>query len=755
VDQLKDAAVHMDVAAQDNRSDFFSGDTTSLSLGSVNGPMVVGNNGTVYHRARKFAAPVYDKDETVETRTDFRNTIYYNPDLEVDKTGTKVVEFYASDDITSFRTTVEGIATDGTPGRTEQNFFTQLPFAMSTKVPVEVATEDNVSIPLTLKNNTTKPLGGMLKITLPDGLESTEAVDEVQTIMPGMTKTIYVKCKVLDKIGEGDLTISFKSCGLGDAFTQHIKIAPKGFPVKATLSSQDKEKEFTFEPKKMVKGSLKIKFTAFPNVVSDLMKGVAGILSEPYGCFEQTSCTAYPNAMVLDYLKNTDSGDDKTMAYATDLLDRGYKRLTTFEAPDKGYEWFGANPGHEGLTAYGIMEFTDMKKAGEKVDQGMLDRTANWLLSHKDGNGGFRREQHAYHNFGMISEDILNAYIVFALAESGYTDIKKEYETSFGRAIETKDPYMLAMMANASYSLGNAANAKKAMDALMATQAKDGSFTGTTHSITYSQGQSLTIETTSLSILAMLKDGANYGAQLNNAVQFIVGARDGSGTFSSTQGTILALKALTEYAKFSKKMNEDGTIELYLDGNKIATKSYKAGDQGEIAIDSLEQFVKTDGAHTMQVKFVATKTALPYSVACSWNTSEPNSNPECSVDLKTSLATTLAKVGETDRLKAVITNKKNTDIPSTMAIIGIPAGFTVQPWQLKELQDKNVFDYYEIKGNNIAIYYRGMEANAVKEINLDLKAEIPGEYDAPASSAYLYYTNEFKTWSSLDRVTIQ
>ena len=90
-----------------------------------------------------------------------------------------------------------------------------------------------------------------------------------------------------------------------------------------------------------------------------------------------------------------------------------------------------------------------------------------------------------------------------------------------------------------------------------------------------------------------------------------------------------------------------------------------------------------------------------------------------------------------------------------MAIIGIPAGFTVQPWQLKELQEKKVFDYYEIVGNNIAVYYRGMAPKAIKEINLDLKAEMPGEYDAPASSAYLYYTNEFKTWSGMDKVTIK
>lgn len=712
-------------------------------------------NGNKYYRARQFSAPVYDKQENVENRTDFRNTIYWNPNVEVGYSGKKTIEFYTSDDITSFRTIVEGMSNDGSIGRAEKNFFTQLPFAMTTKIPVEVATEDFVSIPLTLKNNTNGPLGGVISVTAPNGLQELVKLNPVQTIMPGAAKTIYLDYKVLDKIGYGEFTIGFKACGLGDAFTQKIKIAPKGFPVQTSFSAQEVEKEYTFEINKLVNGSLKASFTAFPNVVSDLMKGVEGILQEPYGCFEQTSCTAYPNAMVLDYLKNSDSKDTKTLARATDLLDRGYKRLTTFETKEKGYEWFGANPAHEGLTAYGIMEFVDMKRAGQAIDNKMLDRTAMWLLSKKDGKGGFKREQHAYHDFGRISEDILNGYIVYALSEAGYTDIEKEFETSYKKAMETKDAYMLAMMANAAYSMNKKNKGDEALAQLLSKQAKDGSFTGSTHSITYSQGNSLTIETTALSIMAILKSPTKNAAALTNAVQFLTSSRSGSGVFSSTQGTILALKSLTEYAKFSKKTTEDGTIVIYIDNKKVGEKTYKAGDKGAITLDGLEQFIKGEGKHTLKVKYLGVKTPLPYSVAINWNTSLPKSDAECMIDLKTKLASKTANVGETVRLTTIITNKKDTDVPSTMAIIGIPAGFTAQPWQLKELQEKHVFDYYEIKGNNIAVYYRGMAPKAVKEINLDLKAEMPGEYDAPASSAYLYYTNEYKTWSAVEKVTIK
>lgn len=749
-----DAKVAVSQSVADRRFDKFGGDDLDELENGKRGNRN-GNGIQVYYRARQFHAPNYEKQENVEVRTDFRNTIYWNPNVEIGYSGKKTIEFYTSDDITSFRTTIEGIGSDGTIGRTEKNFFTQLPFNMTTKIPVEVATEDFVSIPLTLKNNTNGPLGGVITITAPDGLKELAAIPSVQTIMPGAAKTIYLDYKVLDKIGYGEFTIAFKACGLGDAFTQKIKIAPKGFPVQTSFSAQEVEKEYTFEINKLVNGSLKATFTAFPNVVSDLMKGVEGILQEPYGCFEQTSCTAYPNAMVLDYLKSTDSKDTKTLAKASDLLNRGYKRLSTFESSEKGYEWFGANPAHEGLTAYGIMEFVDMKNAGQDIDQKMLDRTANWLISHKDGKGGFQREKHAYHDFGRISDDILNSYIVYALTEAGYTDIKKEFETSYKKAMDTKDPYMLAMMANAAYAMKETSKGDDALNALVKQQAKDGSFTGSSHSITYSQGQSLTIETSALSIMAILNSNGKHGSALNNTVQFLTSTRSGSGVFSSTQGTILALKALTEYAKFSKKTTEDGIIEIYIDGKKAITKSYKAGDKGAIVAEGLEEFIKGEGKHEVKVKYVGVKTPLPYSMSINWSTALPNSDKECAIDLKTKMASKTANVGETVRLTATITNKKSEEVPSTMAIIGIPAGFTAQPWQLKELQEKKVFDYYEIKGNNIAIYYRGMGPKAVKEINLDLKAEMPGEYDAPASAAYLYYTNEFKTWSATDKVTIK
>jgi len=708
----------------------------------------------VYYRAKQFAAPVYKKDEYPEQRTDFRSTVYWNPSVQVNNSGKAEVSFYNSDDITSFRATAEGIGNDGSIGRTEKTFFTQMPFSLTTKFPSEVVTEDLVSIPLTLKNNTSASVSGLLTVTAPAGLELVSTIAKLHTLAPGKATTLFLDYKVKNEITEGNLEVSFKACGMKDAFSQNIKVVSKGFPITASFSGDKGESVYEVDMRNVVKGSIKVKLTAFPSVVSDLLTGADGILREPGGCFEQTSMSSYPNAMVMDYLKTSESKDEKLLAYAGDMLDRGYKRLVTFETSQKGYEWFGKAPGHQGLTAYGLMQFNDLKKVYEGVDQKMIDRTATWILSQRDGKGKFNRNSYALHDFGSISDEVMNGYIVYALAEAGYgSQLKKEAEESYLTAMKNKDPYQLAMSVNALYVMQDK-NAEKALGELLSKQNNDGSFDGTTHSITHSTGNSLKIETTSLAIMAMLKSPNKNSIATNKAIAYLVKNRNGYGSFGNTQGTVLALKAMTEYAKANKATPEDGKVEFFVDGKKVAEQSYKAGEKEAIVLDSLEQFVK-EGKHTLKVKYVGTKNPLPHAVAVSWNTSLPSNEAECQLDLKTRLSNKVIFQGETIRLTAEIKNKSNDGISSPIAIIGIPAGLSLQPWQLKELQEKNMFDFYEVIGSNLVLYYRGMGPNESKIINLDLKADIPGEYESEASSAYLYYTNEFKTWNAGSKISIK
>jgi hypothetical protein len=148
------------------------------------------------------------------------------------------------------------------------------------------------------------------------------------------------------------------------------------------------------------------------------------------------------------------------------------------------------------------------------------------------------------------------------------------------------------------------------------------------------------------------------------------------------------------------------------------------------------------------LKYKNAKNPLPYSVNVSWYSTLPQSNLECAVNITTQTESKKVEIGQTLRLTAVLKNTTKEGLPSTMAIIGIPSNCSLQPWQLKEMQEKRVFDYYEIKENKLFVYYRQMAPSETKTLNFDLKAEFKGVCQTPASCAYLYYTNELKCWEN-------
>lgn len=714
----------------------------------------VNSGNSTYSRVRKFYSPDYSQDNQPEVRNDFRETIYWNPHVSTNKNGETKVSFYNSDAVTTFRATIEGLSKSGMAGRIEQTWFTRLPFAMSVKIPPYLAFYDSVSIPLILKNNTKDALNGQLLINHPTGLKPVKMPDKQQNIAPGEVKCVFLDYFTIDTIVTDNLSIVFTSNGLQDAITRPVAIQPKGFPAMASFSSQELDKTYELEIKDLVNGSLKAELSVFINPISDMMAGIESILREPYGCFEQTSSSTYPNIMVLNYLNETNTNNPKIRAKAMKLIDKGYKRLVSFETATNGYEWFGASPAHEGLTAYGILEFSDMKKVYGNVCDKMVSRTKDWLLNKRDGKGGFTRKQYALHNFGQISEEVMNAYIVYALTEAGYTDIDKELERAQAEALKSGDCYRMALIANALMSMNEKEAADKTMELIKSNIRKKGfDNLKSDHSITYSMGKSLKIETTALITLALMKSETVDFVLLNEAVNYLIESRGSYGGFGSTQATILALKALSEFAKFTTKTQSPGNIEMYVDENKVASVYYEPSAGNKITIDGLEKFLK-EGKQDIKILFTQTNNAMPYSLDVKWTTLTPNSSKLCAVDINTVLSSNEIKTGETVRLKAGITNKTDNGLPMTMAIIGIPSGLTAQPWQLKEIQEKKIADFYEVNKNEVVFYFRGMAPNASREINLDLKAEIPGVYTAPASSAYLYYTNEYKDWSGGEKIVV-
>jgi uncharacterized membrane protein len=710
----------------------------------VEKPAVIGSK---YYQARVFYAPKYESKEQPSERTDFRSTIYWNPRLTIGENGKAKISFYNSDDITQFRVTVEGFGNNGNVGRTEYKYFIQLPVELSAKIPTELLTEDKVFFPLSITNNTDESISGKLKVELPSNIKFITVPVASLTLGAREAKTIFIQGLVDRNPANGNLSISFEAKGLKDEMSVEVKTRPRGFPVRMTHSGDKLKDAMKFNIKNPIAGSLKASIKIYPNSIDQVMGGMESMLRMPGGCFEQTSSSNYPNILALNYLRETNSSNPALEKKAKEFLEVGYGRLTGYESKGGGFDWWGRDPAHEALTAYGLMQFIDMKSV-YPVDQQLIDRTVKWMMGRRDGNGSWTKNPSCLHSWA--TSEITDAYIVWAMTEAGKgKDVLKELDKSYGDAIKSEDPYLISLVVNALYNVKDK-RADELMRELVKTQKPDGSFMGLKASVVNSTGNALKVETTSLAALAMMKT-TGYQKQLANAVGNIQASKDFYG-YGSTQGTVLALKAIIGFTKLSKKPSESGTFVVTVNGKKVISLPYKA-NEAELAIPDLTQFIG-EGEQHIEIAYEGTKTAMPYEFELSYTTSMPDNSPKCELQLATKLPKKQVKMGETIRMSTELKSVSKKHQPIAMTMIGIPAGLSVQMWQLKELQEKKAFDFYEIFDGYVVLHYESLSPGETKEINLDLKADIPGEYEAPASTAFLYYTQEHRVWSKPEALTI-
>lgn len=703
---------------------------------------------------RQFPAPRYPRGYD-GPRTDFRDTIYWNPKVVTGDDGTAQVSFHVSDAVTSFRATAEGVGA-GLAGRGESLVQSKLPVSLALKLPVEVSKGDVLRLPVTVANETAFPYQATLSSSFGKAFTLRgKAPPRHLALAPGQRRSFLYELAVVGDGADPDagrIQVAVEAANLRDEVERTLRVVPLGFPQEISVAGTVERRErHDIELTGVLPGTLHAELTMYPSPLSTMIEGTAAMLREPVGCFEQASSANYPNIMILGYLEEHGAADPELVERTRGMLDRGYQKLIGYESPERGYEWFGGDPGHEALTAYGLMEFLDMTRVYGDVDRTMIERTATWLEARRDGKGGYQRSAQALDSFGRASEEVTNAYITYALTKAGRGGLDTEIDRQLEASRTTGDPYLMALASNTLLAARpDSSGARAAVRRLAALQAEDGSFPGADHSITRSGGIALAIESTSLATLALLASGTEP-ERVRRAVEWLNGQRDGFGGYGSTQSTVLALEALQRYAAASRVTRAAGVARVVVNGEEVGRIAYEAGHEGALRFDLSDHLA--GGANTVEVLLDSSE-PLPYSMLVGYHSAEPASSPEAVVDLETRLARERVPMGEGVTMKVRVANRTDEGIPMALARVGLPGGLAFQTWQLEELRDKGRIDFYETREREVILYFRSMAPKADEELELELLAQVPGTYTAPASRAYLYYTDEHVQWVPPVEVTV-
>jgi hypothetical protein len=704
----------------------------------------------------EFYVPQYANSRESYTMTDKRSTIFWKTIELNNSNGLDTFSFYTGDEAKAFIAIAEGISNTGKVARGEGKFFTIRPLQCRIKMPSVMQQGDKAMIPMLIENNTDETSNVSVKIYM--HAENTISGGEEA---PGYSDTAWIPGKNFKNIVIPILVnitsafINYRIVIDGERYRHvenfKVKVIPKGYPASLSYSSSSKKKNFTFSYANTIKNSATFNFVAHPTLLSDLISATTKMFRQPGGCFEQVSSSNYPNLVALKFLELSGYNQGNIKQTVQGYLQSGYSQLAKYETSLGGFEWFGHTPPHEGLTAYGLMQLTEMKGYVE-VDEALLTRTKKWLLSRSNGHGSFNLDPGKYDQFRGAPEMISNAYITWALSEIGESNLDA-YIQHVQKDLQTFDAYRAALLANTLINVGRVSEAELVMNDLL-DHLKKGDFKTITAqtSITSSSGENLKIEVLALTAIALSKMQNNrmYSNDFSTLIFKILEKRGPYG-FGSTQATILAYKALYAYLKTKNEKPGLGNIILTVNSKTFQT-TFSESRMEPISF-SIPESALVEGDNYVSVD-ISGSNFLPWEFSGDWMSLIPDSDSACKIKLATKFSTSQVKVGNIVQLNTSVRNTQKSALPQSIAILNIPAGLSLIPEQLKELSDKKVFDYYEIKDHTLVLYFLQMAPSETRKVSVNLKAELPGTYSSAAHSAYVYYANDLVDWQKGDEIEI-
>jgi hypothetical protein len=690
--------------------------------------------------------------EPARVREFFPETMLWQPSLITDDKGEANLAVNFADSITTWRLSASANSKGGALGGATVPLKVFQDFFVDIDLPVFLTQGDEVAFPVAVYNYLKTPQTVKIELQKESWFELIDDGGLVRSLDVKPNEVTSVKYRIrAAKIGVQPLTVKALGSKQSDAVKRTVEVTPNGQKVEKVFTDRlnGKVSQTVEVPDDALPDASKLMVKVYPGAMAQVVEGLDGMLRMPNGCFEQTSSSAYPNVLIVDYIKKNRLASPQLLMKCENYLNVGYQRLLTFERPGGGFDWWGREEPLIWLSAYGLQEFSDMARV-YPIDRGIIDRTQAFLMKKRDADG-------TWSNIGATHGEtianmgnpklLLTSYVTWSLVESGYDRKQLTKSVQFirdGVKQGEGNAYILALAANALAAYDakddSTLEAVRKLDQLRKELPdwKAINFPAKGVSLTYAHGDGATVETTALAALAMLKTG-QFNNSVNQALTYLVKAKHGNGTWGSTQATILALKALIA-ATGANQQKGTTNFTVLVNGQEAAR-----GKVDEENADMMQAFdlkgVTRPGTAKVEIA-VDGETNLMYQVVgryyLPWKKDLTPQKP--AFDLSVSYDRT--KLATNDLLHAKATLRYNGKLPTYMVMLdlGIAPGFTVDAGDFAEMVNKNKVKRFEITARQVILYLGDVRPGEELHFEYTLKAKYPLRAQTPASVAYEYNT---------------
>ncbi|MCA9483373.1 MAG: alpha-2-macroglobulin [Nitrospina sp.] len=542
----------------------------------------------------------------VQVRSDFRTTVFWQPDVQTGRDGTAQVAVTFPDSLTEWRATARAATTANRFGQATSTVHTQKPLIVRLQSPRFFVVGDEVTLSANLNNNTDREL--LLKPTL--RANNLEILGSPSGDLPPVTAPANGETRVdwrVRVMAPGDVRIQMSAAGDVHSDAMEKTLVAHEHGIEKFLAQSGKMTGDTLTasvtlPQARQVGSTRMQVQVTPSLAVTLLDSLPYLIDFPYGCTEQTLSRFLPTVLAANTLKglglkpadvlgrvfggidsanaeHTHRGGPRDLEQLSGMVDKGLERLADFQHSDGGWGWWKQGPSDPFMTAYVLWGLSLAVEAGETVNTNLLDRAYGYLT---------RVLVEAENNFALQAWE-LHATTAYRVALRKQQASKFEV-TAFDNLWKNRsrlNAYTRALLALGAHHMGRADEARTLVRNLENGVIEDndpasstiqrgenpvsGETPGTAHwgedGIFYrwSDGG---VEATAFVLRALLTIDPKHRL-VAPTVNWLIKNRRGA-HWSNTRDTAIVLMSLTQYLKTSGELESDAAYEVRLNGATVA-----------------------------------------------------------------------------------------------------------------------------------------------------------------------------------------
>ena len=349
------------------------------------------------------------------------------------------------------------------------------------------------------------------------------------------------------------------------------------------------------------------------------------------------------------------------------------------------------------------------------VDPNVIERTKTWLLQQRNPDGSWNPDENYSHAemWRSIQNNrvLVTAYIALALSGSNAGDqLQSSRDYLLRHADEAKDAYTLAILSNALLALApEHQTTRDCIERLVnMAQVEDQHLYWTAEaSMSFARGNHANVEVTAWAALALIEDG-RFHSELGKVLNWLIEQKDPNGTWGTTHGTVLALKALLKSLDVrSEKTN--ATVTITVNGKEAETLQLTPENSDVFHQLDLTEHLQPE-TNTVRLNMDGNGQLLYQVVGKYFMPWDKVKTKVDSFDLKVDYDRTQLRRNDTVTCRISANNTSPMQLEMVMIDVGIPPGFRVEQTALEEYEKKGVIENYTIMSRQLLIYLKSMPA---------------------------------------------